>query len=191
MYLRQSRSFRVSAQQGQGEGKRITQNEFTDKAWQSIIAAPDIAKQVCQSFPCQVLNLVIAFLLVKVCQTYVSDGSDSIGRGLIRSFGTCRRRTRLLRQSTCLRPCWSSQTAWPGASCPRLAPMPQTCWTRRTPTSAASPASVATQRRCVMWFSNAHARHCKLAGVSAVRSQCNESGRLRVSSWSLCDDPQL
>ena len=30
----------------QGDGKRITQNEFTDKAWQSIIAAPDIAKQV-------------------------------------------------------------------------------------------------------------------------------------------------
>ena len=45
---RHGRSFRVSAQQGQsGEGKRITQNEFTDKAWQSIIAAPDIAKQVC------------------------------------------------------------------------------------------------------------------------------------------------
>ena len=44
---RHGRSFRVSAQQGQsGEGKRITQNEFTDKAWQSIIAAPDIAKQV-------------------------------------------------------------------------------------------------------------------------------------------------
>ncbi|CAL5220448.1 g2466 [Coccomyxa viridis] len=43
---RHGRSFRVSAQQGQsGEGKRITQNEFTDKAWQSIIAAPDIAKQ--------------------------------------------------------------------------------------------------------------------------------------------------
>ena len=37
----------MSAQQGQsGDGKRITQNEFTDKAWQSIIAAPDIAKQV-------------------------------------------------------------------------------------------------------------------------------------------------
>jgi ATP-dependent Clp protease ATP-binding subunit ClpB len=36
----------MSAQQGQsGDGKRITQNEFTDKAWQSIIAAPDIAKQ--------------------------------------------------------------------------------------------------------------------------------------------------
>jgi len=46
-HCRQSRSFRVSAQQGQGDGKRITQNEFTDKAWQSIIAAPDIAKQVC------------------------------------------------------------------------------------------------------------------------------------------------
>ena len=45
---RHGRGFRVSAQQGQsGEGKRITQNEFTDKAWQSIIAAPDIAKQVC------------------------------------------------------------------------------------------------------------------------------------------------
>ena len=42
----------MSAQQGQGEGKRITQNEFTDKAWQSIIAAPDIAKQVCQSSLC-------------------------------------------------------------------------------------------------------------------------------------------
>lgn len=29
-----------------GGGKRITQNEFTDKAWQAIIAAPDVAKQV-------------------------------------------------------------------------------------------------------------------------------------------------
>ena len=45
LHLRHSRGFRVSAQQG--DGKRITQNEFTDKAWQSIIAAPDIAKQVC------------------------------------------------------------------------------------------------------------------------------------------------
>jgi hypothetical protein len=29
-----------------GGGKRITQNEFTDKAWQAIIAAPETAKQV-------------------------------------------------------------------------------------------------------------------------------------------------
>lgn len=26
-------------------GKRISQNEFTEKAWQAIVAAPDIAKQ--------------------------------------------------------------------------------------------------------------------------------------------------
>ena len=29
-----------------GGGKRITQDEFTDKAWQAIIAAPETAKQV-------------------------------------------------------------------------------------------------------------------------------------------------
>ena len=51
---RHSRGFRVSAQQG--DGKRITQNEFTDKAWQSIIAAPDIAKQVCcQAIMCSMM----------------------------------------------------------------------------------------------------------------------------------------
>ncbi|KAK9844153.1 hypothetical protein WJX81_006180 [Elliptochloris bilobata] len=33
---------------GGGGGKRITQNEYTDKAWQAIIAAPDVAKQVSQ-----------------------------------------------------------------------------------------------------------------------------------------------
>ena len=26
-------------------GKRISQNEFTEKAWQAVVAAPDIAKQ--------------------------------------------------------------------------------------------------------------------------------------------------
>ncbi|KAK9904142.1 hypothetical protein WJX75_005374 [Coccomyxa subellipsoidea] len=41
---RQQRGFAVVAA-ASGGGKRITQNEFTDKAWQSIIAAPDIAKQ--------------------------------------------------------------------------------------------------------------------------------------------------
>lgn len=29
-------------------GKRISQNEFTEKAWQSIIAAPDIAQNASQ-----------------------------------------------------------------------------------------------------------------------------------------------
>ncbi|CAL8470560.1 g10102 [Coccomyxa elongata] len=43
---RERRGFRVSAAAASsGGGKRITQNEFTDKAWQAIIAAPDIAKQ--------------------------------------------------------------------------------------------------------------------------------------------------
>ena len=36
----------TAAAASSGGGKRITQNEFTDKAWQAIIAAPDIAKQV-------------------------------------------------------------------------------------------------------------------------------------------------
>lgn len=36
----------VAAASGSGGGKRITQNEFTDKAWQAIIAAPETAKQV-------------------------------------------------------------------------------------------------------------------------------------------------
>lgn len=42
---RQQRNFVVAAA-ASGGGKRITQNEFTDKAWQAIVAAPDIAKQV-------------------------------------------------------------------------------------------------------------------------------------------------
>ena len=29
---------------GAGGGKRISQNEFTEKAWQAIVAAPDVAK---------------------------------------------------------------------------------------------------------------------------------------------------
>ena len=36
----------VAAASGSGGGKRITQNDFTDKAWQAIIAAPETAKQV-------------------------------------------------------------------------------------------------------------------------------------------------
>jgi hypothetical protein len=40
---RHRRGFAVVA--AAGGGKRITQNEFTDKAWQAIIAAPDTAKQ--------------------------------------------------------------------------------------------------------------------------------------------------
>ena len=50
----------MSAQQG--EGKRITQNEFTDKAWQSIIAAPDIAKQVCGRI------LIVVVLILPSCK---------------------------------------------------------------------------------------------------------------------------
>lgn len=44
---RERRGFTATAAAASsGGGKRITQNEFTDKAWQAIIAAPDIAKQV-------------------------------------------------------------------------------------------------------------------------------------------------
>lgn len=41
-------------------GKRISQNEFTEKAWQAVVAAPDIAKQYQQQIvvraeaPCRV-----------------------------------------------------------------------------------------------------------------------------------------
>jgi len=44
-------------------GKRISQNEFTEKAWQAVVAAPDIAKQYQQqivvraSFPRRDLQL--------------------------------------------------------------------------------------------------------------------------------------
>ncbi|KAK9811777.1 hypothetical protein WJX72_009807 [[Myrmecia] bisecta] len=37
------RSLATRAQQGEG-GKRISQNEFTEKAWQAIVTAPEIAK---------------------------------------------------------------------------------------------------------------------------------------------------
>ena len=47
---RSRRALATSAKAGSGGGssgggKRITQNEFTDKAWQAIISAPDVAKQ--------------------------------------------------------------------------------------------------------------------------------------------------
>ncbi|KAF5836580.1 P-loop containing nucleoside triphosphate hydrolase protein [Dunaliella salina] len=42
------RHMAVRAAQGGAEGRRITQNEFTDKAWQAIVAAPDIAKAYSQ-----------------------------------------------------------------------------------------------------------------------------------------------
>ena len=45
----------VAAAGGSGGGKRITQNEFTDKAWQAIIAAPETAKQV--QTPCLLAGL--------------------------------------------------------------------------------------------------------------------------------------
>jgi len=35
----------VHASASSGGGKRISQNEFTEKAWQAVVAAPDIAKQ--------------------------------------------------------------------------------------------------------------------------------------------------
>lgn len=37
-----------AAASGNGAGKRITQNEFTEKAWQAIVAAPEIATQSSQ-----------------------------------------------------------------------------------------------------------------------------------------------
>lgn len=36
---------RAAASSGGDAGKRISQNEFTEKAWQAVVAAPDIAKQ--------------------------------------------------------------------------------------------------------------------------------------------------
>mmetsp|Transcript_1435 Transcript_1435/g.3464 ORF Transcript_1435/g.3464 Transcript_1435/m.3464 type:complete len:965 (+) Transcript_1435:124-3018(+) len=42
------RQMAVRAAQGGAEGRRITQNEFTDKAWQAIVAAPDVAKAYSQ-----------------------------------------------------------------------------------------------------------------------------------------------
>lgn len=38
----------LAAQASASGGKRISQNEFTEKAWQSIIAAPDIAQNASQ-----------------------------------------------------------------------------------------------------------------------------------------------
>ena len=35
----------MHASTSSGGGKRISQNEFTEKAWQAVVAAPDIAKQ--------------------------------------------------------------------------------------------------------------------------------------------------
>lgn len=42
------RSFAARAQSGSSGGKRITQAEFTDKAWQAIVAAPEIASEYSQ-----------------------------------------------------------------------------------------------------------------------------------------------
>jgi len=38
----------MATQASASGGKRISQNEFTEKAWQSIIAAPDIAQNASQ-----------------------------------------------------------------------------------------------------------------------------------------------
>jgi len=38
------RSLAARAESGAGGGKRISQNEFTEKAWQAVVAAPDVAK---------------------------------------------------------------------------------------------------------------------------------------------------
>lgn len=42
------RSFAARAQSSGSGGKRITQQEFTDKAWQAIVAAPEIASEYSQ-----------------------------------------------------------------------------------------------------------------------------------------------
>jgi ATP-dependent Clp protease ATP-binding subunit ClpB len=42
------RSFATRAQGPSGGGKRISQNEFTDKAWQAIVTAPQIAQNASQ-----------------------------------------------------------------------------------------------------------------------------------------------
>ena len=45
-------------------GKRISQNEFTEKAWQAVVAAPDIAKQyqqqivVCTNAACPAVKCI-------------------------------------------------------------------------------------------------------------------------------------
>jgi ATP-dependent Clp protease ATP-binding subunit ClpB len=31
-----------------GGGKRITQNQFTEKAWQAVVAAPEVARDASQ-----------------------------------------------------------------------------------------------------------------------------------------------
>ncbi|KAG2435116.1 hypothetical protein HXX76_007201 [Chlamydomonas incerta] len=40
-----TRASQSGASQSGGGGKRITQNQFTDKAWQAVVAAPEIAKE--------------------------------------------------------------------------------------------------------------------------------------------------
>jgi len=39
------RAYAAASSAGGGGGKRITQNEFTEKAWQAIVAAPEIATE--------------------------------------------------------------------------------------------------------------------------------------------------
>ena len=50
---------------GAGGGKRISQNEFTEKAWQAVVAAPDIAKQYQQQ-------------IVVRCKTLCMTGSPAL-----------------------------------------------------------------------------------------------------------------
>jgi hypothetical protein len=42
---RRSFATRAAAAAGNGSGKRITQQEFTEKAWQAVVAAPEIATE--------------------------------------------------------------------------------------------------------------------------------------------------
>jgi ATP-dependent Clp protease ATP-binding subunit ClpB len=41
----QRRGVVTRAAAGNGSGKRITQQEFTEKAWQAVVAAPEIATE--------------------------------------------------------------------------------------------------------------------------------------------------
>jgi hypothetical protein len=43
----------AAAAAGNGSGKRITQQEFTEKAWQAVVAAPEIATEYQQQVRCQ------------------------------------------------------------------------------------------------------------------------------------------
>jgi hypothetical protein len=57
---RRSFATRAAAAAGNGSsGKRITQQEFTEKAWQAVVAAPEIATEYQQQVGCHELLLQV------------------------------------------------------------------------------------------------------------------------------------